>query len=31
MSFDNMAGANERWWNEPELWVEVFAILTSAS
>jgi hypothetical protein len=22
-----MAGANKRWWNEPELWVEVFAIL----
>jgi len=22
-----MAGPNERWWNEPELWVEVFAIL----
>jgi hypothetical protein len=22
-----MAGPNERWWNDPELWVEVFAIL----
>jgi len=22
-----MAGANERWWNQPELWVEAFAIL----
>lgn len=22
-----MAGADKRWWNEPELWVEVFAIL----
>ena len=22
-----MAGPNERWWSQPELWVEVFAIL----
>jgi len=22
-----MAGANERWWRQPELWVEVFAIV----
>jgi hypothetical protein len=22
-----MAGPNDRWWNEPALWVEVFAIL----
>jgi hypothetical protein len=22
-----MAAANERWWNDPELWVEAFAIL----
>lgn len=22
-----MAGANERWWREPELWVEAFAIV----
>jgi len=22
-----MAAANERWWNEPELWLEAFAIL----
>ena len=22
-----MAGSNERWWNQPELWVEVFVIL----
>ena len=22
-----MAGANERWWRQPELWVEAFAIL----
>jgi hypothetical protein len=22
-----MAGTNERWWNDPELWVEAFAIL----
>lgn len=25
-----MAGSNERWWNEPELWVEAFAILNIA-
>jgi len=25
-----MAGSNERWWNQPELWVEVFAILNIA-
>jgi len=22
-----MAGPNERWWNDPELWLEVFALL----
>jgi len=22
-----MAGPNERWWNQPELWIEAFAIL----
>ncbi len=22
-----MAGRNERWWNDPELWVEAFAVL----
>lgn len=25
-----MAGANERWWNEPELWIEAFAVLNIA-
>lgn len=24
-----MAGANERWWRQPELWVEAFAILNT--
>ncbi|HKD10149.1 MAG TPA: hypothetical protein VKB79_29845 [Bryobacteraceae bacterium] len=22
-----MAGANDRWWNDPELWIEIFALL----